>query len=479
MWYVDESSSADESADRELQSTWFTSALPRERTMQDVSETFAYKVRDTSKGVMLFGTVPPPLTCDQKQVRSIASSITENVKKINPDALVVYDIQDEPSRSGEPRPFPFFKTHQPRMFAGIMREMTNVEPIVFRAMVCGETKQDWTNWVNETTTEPYDMKNFAIVGGCREEGKKLLRVDEASQILQQQVRGAVVGGIVIPERHRDKQDEPQRVYEKMMQGVSFFTSQVVYHADNAIWFLLDYAAFCEEKKIEPVRIVFTFAPFSSGRTVKFMEWLGVEIPLGTQKRVLSRPTSTSRAAESVNICVDLAKRILDAATMHQIKVPLGFSVESVSKSKLEGRAAVQLFKFLEELLLHYYNEEDVMERMLQQDGTYIVQTQGGGVTVSKLGAHGPEAFAVVPRLRTNPHTLKSTVAALGGEKPKKARKPKKPKIQDAKTADKTAEASVNATQAATLVLSTPTSAISEATPQTEPMKVTETAKAEF
>lgn len=135
---------------------------------------------------------------------------------------------------------------------------------------------------------------------------------------------------------------------------------------------------------------------------------------------------------------------------------------------------MQLFKFLQELLLHYYNKEDVMERMLQQDGTYIVQTQGGGVTVSKLGAQGPEAFAVVPRLRTNPHTLKSTVAALGGEKPKKARKPKKPKIQDAKTADKTAEASVDAT----VVASTPTSTISEATPQTQPMKVTEIAKVE-
>jgi len=162
------------------------------------------------------------------------------------------------------------------------------------------------------------------------------------------------------------------VYQKTCQGTSFFTSQVVYNADNAIWFLQDYAAFCKSNNTPPVRLIFTFAPFASKRTAVFMEWLGVEIPLGTKKRVLSRPCATTRVAESIGICLDIAKRILEAAQRTGCNVPLGFSVESVSKSKLESRAAVQLFKYLRELLLTYYNREsDVMNRMLASDGMYI------------------------------------------------------------------------------------------------------------
>ena len=44
----------------------------------------------------------------------------------------------------------------------------------------------------------------------------------------------MLGGVTIPERHRDKGDEHIRLYEKQLSGVSFFNSQIVYSPDNVI-----------------------------------------------------------------------------------------------------------------------------------------------------------------------------------------------------------------------------------------------------
>ena len=43
-------------------------------------------------------------------------------------------------------------------------------------------------------------------------------------------------------------DEHLRVFKKVFEGVGFFTSQVVYNVDNAIWFLQDYDELC---KVDP------------------------------------------------------------------------------------------------------------------------------------------------------------------------------------------------------------------------------------
>lgn len=55
-----------------------------------------------------------------------------------------------------------------------------------------------------------------------------------------------------------------------------------------IWLLRDYDEACKAGNIQPARLIFTFAPFGRKDTAHFLKWLGVEIPEGTEKRVLSR-----------------------------------------------------------------------------------------------------------------------------------------------------------------------------------------------
>jgi len=210
---------------------------------------------------------------------------------------------------------------------------------VYKALTPNESKEEFISWLN--TVDTYQIRCIVIVGG-----KNALRVTEAAQIVSSYYPHIILGGITIPERHRDREDEPSRLIEKSKAGLQFFTSQVVYNADNAISALREYDEHCKECYVEPARIIFTFAPFCSDNTVQFLRWLGVEVPHGTVRRVLSRKDAHARAAESVEVCWENWKRILDATRRLMISVPIGFSVESVTKSKVELDAAIRLYKEL-------------------------------------------------------------------------------------------------------------------------------------
>jgi len=175
-------------------------------------------------------------------------------------------------------------------------------------------------------------------------------------LIQNGFPGILLGGVTIPERHRDTGDEQQRILEKTRHGVKFFTSQVVYNADNAISMLRLYDELVKLKKVEPARIIFTFAPFGSENSAEFLRWLGVELPEGTVKRVFSRSGVKARVDESNEICWENWKRILDAVVRLKIDVPIGFSVESVTKSRVEQDAAITLYKELKSQMDQDYKQ---------------------------------------------------------------------------------------------------------------------------
>lgn len=163
----------------------------------------------------------------------------------------------------------------------------------------------------------------------------------------------IFGAVAIPERHRDKMNEHIRLYERSQMGVLFFTTQLVYSADCAIWMLEDYDALCKEKGNIPARIVFSFSPFGSVKALEFMRWLGVEVPEGTAKRILSKSSLEARIEASIQVCCENFRKILYAKQSLGLNVPIGFSVESISKSKLEFDGAVKLFQRLK--LISYLN----------------------------------------------------------------------------------------------------------------------------
>jgi hypothetical protein len=249
------------------------------------------------------------------------------------------------------------------------------EPIIYHALRSGQSEEEFTTWVLETVNE-HKKTSMVLVGGSPQPNEKIITVSDATKLIKEKTSKSALGGITIPERHRDRGDEPSRMVDKIEKGMDFFTSQVVYlltryhpaytlryNADNAIAMLRDYDEWTKENNKEPVRIVFTFAPFGSENTVQFLSWLGVEVPEGTKKRVLLRPNLKARVEESAEICWENWRRILDAMKRLKIDVPIGFGVESVTKSKAENDVAIKLFKELREEMDNYYQSKQRSPRI--------------------------------------------------------------------------------------------------------------------
>jgi len=359
MWYGDCEVDDDSVLTSHISKKWRTISTQEDASTSPERESnqksFKSKTEDRCSGLALFGTVPPPLKFTLEQTENCVSCLIDTLKKINPDAVMVYDIQDEPSRNGTPRPFPFFQTHEPKVYAKLLGKYApHMATIVYRAMIPGQDINEFERWVHDAVHED-NTRHMVIVGGSSMYNQPLIGVKDATKLISEKYPEVYLGGITIPERHRDRGNEHLTITEKCSQGIGFYTSQVVYNADNAIALLRDYDELCKQHGKEPNRLVFTFAPFGSEATVGFLRWLGVELPEGTVKRVISRPTLKQRVDESVEICWENWKRILDASRRLKLKVPIGFSVESVSKSKMESEAAVDLFNMLKEEMEVYYS----------------------------------------------------------------------------------------------------------------------------
>ena len=66
-------------------------------------------------GIRLYGIAPPKLASDPERLREIAAQQVARLRVLAPDGVVVYDIQDEPGRGGQARPFPFLPTVDPEV----------------------------------------------------------------------------------------------------------------------------------------------------------------------------------------------------------------------------------------------------------------------------------------------------------------------------------------------------------------------------
>jgi len=121
-----------------------------------------------------------------------------------------------------------------------------------------------------------------------------------------------------------------------------------------ISFLRDYNQICLEKGVQPARIILAFAPFGRLNTLQFLRWLGVEVAEGTASRVLSRGVTDLCLQESIQICRENLRRIIEAHRLWKLNIPLGIAVESVSKFRDEQKAAEDLFRILRDELTNYY-----------------------------------------------------------------------------------------------------------------------------
>ena len=301
------------------------------------------KSRDPKQGVYFIGTTPPKQDTDIELVSGIADKLLKRLDSIEYDGLIVYDIQDETSRIDAPRPFPFKYTHDSRLYSKLLHDKS-AKPVITYKSVSQRNAADFSHWLSEARHR-FSVRDIVLVGSPSSEGEIKLSLPDAYQTLREHKSNFYLGGVTIAERHISKGDEHLRLLAKEEQGCEFFISQAVYNAQATIDMLTRYAMECKNKGIKPKRIILTFSPCGSAKTLEFIEWLGVSVPEATKLRILQ---ADSPLKESLQISRNNFEQILQACL--PLEIPLGLNIESLTNRKEEIDAAILLFKLLKATL---------------------------------------------------------------------------------------------------------------------------------
>ncbi len=290
-------------------------------------------------GIRLYGIAPPKLESPSERVREIAAQQVARVRSLAPDGLVVYDIQDEPGRGGEKRPFPFLPTIDPETYAnGALGELA-LPKIVYRC-VGAESREAFGTWLYSLRGAP--TRRLGVFVGAPRGGSQRpgLALSEAYE-LARAAPTLVLGGIAIAERHLAKGDEHQRMLAKEERGCRFFITQSVYDASSTKSLLSDYALSSRALGRAPAPVVLTFSPCGSARTLEFMKWLGISFPRWLENELRHSSDTLER---SVDLCESVFADVAEYAREKQL--PIGINVESVSIRKAEIDASVELYRRL-------------------------------------------------------------------------------------------------------------------------------------
>jgi hypothetical protein len=297
------------------------------------------KLEHALGGIRLYGIAPPKLETAPERLREIAAQQVARLRVLAPDGLVVYDIQDEPGRAGEARPFPFLPTFDSEAYACDALAELALPKIVYRCVGAQprETFVSWLDGVRARNERRLGVFVGAPRGGARGSGMPL----SEAYALAHAAPNLMLGGIAIAERHVVKEDEHLRMLAKQERGCRFFITQAVYDAASTKSLLSDYALSTQASSHTPAPVVLTFSPCGSLRTLEFMKWLGIAFPRWLENELRHSPDPLERS-------IDLAERVFSDVQDYarEKRLPLGINVESVSIRKSEIDASLELYRRL-------------------------------------------------------------------------------------------------------------------------------------
>jgi 5,10-methylenetetrahydrofolate reductase len=299
------------------------------------------KILNKKSGLLFYGLTPPKLNANSEKIHTIAKKQIERLKDLNLDGLILYDLQDESSRTDAPRPFPFLSTLDPDTYAKHYLSELAIPKIIYKS-IGKQNKEDFTQWIRKknTTTD-----TCVFVGAPSKNQHTKLTLHEAYQIKKANNPDVLLGGVTIPERHLKKGDEHLRVFQKIENGCQFFITQCVYNLESSKNFLADYYYWAQENQKELVPIIFTLTPCGSVKTLEFMNWLGIDIPKWLKADLKH---SKNILEESIKMCNKIAQELLDYA--EQKNIAIGFNIESVAIRKEEIEASINLVKNIRKMM---------------------------------------------------------------------------------------------------------------------------------
>lgn len=291
------------------------------------------RIRSGQGDFVLFAITPPRQSTPAERLPEIARATVERLDQLDPDGLILYDIDDESSRTSVERPFPFSPTVDPSEYRTAHLPGWRTPVVVYRAV--GKYQRDeLRTWLAEQ--DPCRTLTV-LVGASSSDTKPPVSLVEAQTLRAEVNPELLLGGVAIPERHSRREDEHLRLIAKQEAGCRFFVSQVVYDLNATKNLVSDYRYECEARGLDPVPIVFTFSVCGSMKTLEFLRWLGVDVPRWIENDLRH---STNPLAASAEQAQATAVELIEFC--RRLGAPVGLNVESVSIRREEIEASVDL-----------------------------------------------------------------------------------------------------------------------------------------
>jgi len=314
-------------------------SLPKAAPLRDA-------LLEEGRPVFTFGTCPPREGTSAEKATAICDGFVtrSSAELTGVDGYLVYDIQEEAGRTEEPRPFPFKRTLDPATYAAEVARKSGKQIILYKCVV-EHAMGSFDQWL-EKCIETHGHTTLNLVGGAvstrNYNGPTLpsacARVKEDGR--------CIFGGVTIPERHLKRGNEGHNLIRKTKLGMDWFISQAIYDAGPVIGMLQQYSDACKEEGVAPKKIILTFAPCGRAKTMKFIKWLGVNVPPATEQSILD---ADSPVATSMELLQWNLRQIL--ASCGHLGITIGVNVESVSIFREEIDAAYELFRRLQCIVL--------------------------------------------------------------------------------------------------------------------------------
>ena len=282
-------------------------------------------------------------------LNSYAENISSLLAQTHIDAINIPEVRDEVGR-GE-RPVKNQLRAEPREFGKLLQDIVGIESIVNRVVV-HQTLEKEMFWFEETYNK-YEIENLITVGG---ESRNITypgpSVNEALEAIKQNLTLDVLcGGISIPSREK----ESRKLIEKSKNGSEFFTTQVLYDSSKIIKMISHYQKRCDEQNTFPRRILLSFAPVSSKKNIKFLKWLGVDIPTDTEKYL--NENDQIMTERSMEIAINVLNETLTFLNENKIVVPIGLNVEHIMSYNFQ--ASIEMLQELARIYREFCIKTDI------------------------------------------------------------------------------------------------------------------------
>lgn len=293
------------------------------------------KIKNREGGIILYGITPPKKGTEPEKIKEIAARQVQRLESQKVDGLILYDIQDEKSRTAEERPFPFMATLDSFYYCRDYLGSLAIPKIIYRS-VGKYSKQELSKFLTDASVNDYLT---VFVGAPSKSQEVTMSMNDAYQLKSETNNDLLLGGVTIPERHQAKGDEHIRVFNKIAQGCSFFVSQGVYDVNASKNFLSDYYYYGKEHNIPLVPILFTLTPCGSLKTLQFMKWLGISIPKWLENDLVHSADILQKSVDFSEQSWSELKSFAD-----EKGIPIGCNIESVAIRKVEVDASIELLR---------------------------------------------------------------------------------------------------------------------------------------